>query len=358
MLQERNRRHYFLDNIKWFIAITVIFHHSFDHFQNVFPSYRQAFNLILGINQSYFMDLFFFISACFIIPSYVKKGKNSFNKDKLIRLGGAVVITLLLIDPINDVVKFLGEKTILQSYTGYLISSDRWNTIIDLQWGNLMGVTWFCWTLLIFTLIWSRFSQKDNLQGVQNKLFPSLSKITLFCLVMVPINSIAVMLNQHLGDGFLGFHLLKYFPTYIAAFYFGLQAHKYQWIEQINFKHGIYGLIISFLVWCLIIFGHLKIDYTYSIFRTFMAVGMIMFLLYIFKLLFNRSNRFTKELSRASFPAYVVQFIFLNYLFNWVAPKLTWNPWMITIVIGATATLCSFILGMILVRLPYFNKVF
>jgi glucans biosynthesis protein C len=361
MQEVKNQRHYFLDNIKFFLAIIVIFDHSFDHFKDIFPSYHHVFNAICGFNQSYFMDLFFFISAYFIIPSYLNKKEKSFKKDKIIRLGGAVIITLLLIDPITDVIKFFGEKTILQSYTGYLTANDRWNTIVSLQWGSLLRVTWFCWALLVFTIIWCHFSEKSDLISLQKKPFPSFIKIILFCLMMVPINSFAIMLNNHLGDSFLGFRLLKYFPTYIAAFYFGLQAHKNDWIKQITLKHAIYGLIMFSLVFCGIFFnkfGYQKIDDPYTIFRTFMTFGMIIFILYIFKNIFNYSNIFTKELARASFPAYVVQPIFLCFLFQWVAPKLIGSPWVITIIIGAVATICSFILGMVFVRTPYFNNIF
>ena len=361
MQKIQKQRQYFLDNIKFFLAIIVIFDHSFDYFKNVFPSYHQVFNAICGFNQSYFMDLFFFISAYFIIPSYLNKEEKYFIKDKVRRLGGAVIITLFIIDPITDVIKFFGKTTILQSYTGYLTANDRWNTIVSLQWGSLLGVTWFCWALLVFTIIWCLFLDKSNLIHIKKKPFPSFIKIILFCLMMVPINSFAIMLNNHLGNSFLGFRLIKYFPTYVAAFYFGLQAHKHDWIKQITFKHAIYGLIMFSLVFWGIFFhqfGYKRIDDPYAIFRTFMAFGMIIFILYIFKNLFNYSNRFIKELTRSSFPAYVVQSIFLCFLFQWVAPKLTYNPWAITIIIGTISTIFSFILGIVLVRTPYFNRIF
>ena len=153
MKKNINSRLDYLDNIKWFLAIIVIMHHSFDHFRGVYPKYGDVFGFICAFNQSYFMDLFFFISAFFIIPSFLKKGKNSFNKDKMIRLGGAVLITFWLVEPFSDIYKFWGTKTILDSFIGYLSSTDRWIPIGNLQWGDFMGVTWFCWTLLIFTLI-------------------------------------------------------------------------------------------------------------------------------------------------------------------------------------------------------------
>ena len=39
MKKNINSRLDYLDNIKWFLAIIVIMHHSFDHFRGVYPKY-------------------------------------------------------------------------------------------------------------------------------------------------------------------------------------------------------------------------------------------------------------------------------------------------------------------------------
>lgn len=167
------------------------------------------------------------------------------------------------------------------------------------------------------------------------------------------------MLNKHLGEGFLGFHLIKYFPTYIAAFILGNKASQNNWLNKIDFKNGIFGFIMFVFFYCLeldlALYHGLDND---AIFRTFCAVGMILFLLYIFKAFFNRTNKVTQVLARASFPAYVVQYIFLWALFKFLQPALLWNQWVITLVIGVISIISSFILGIILYRLPFFRRIF
>ncbi|ASK78897.1 hypothetical protein CF386_07460 [Paraphotobacterium marinum] len=355
MKKPRQKRMYYLDNIKWLLAIVVIFHHSFDFLKNKFTSYYIGFDTVNAIDQSYFMDLFFFISAFFIVPSFLKKGKAEFNKDKIIRLGGAVLITILLVMPIqyDSIKEYLGTKS---SYLSYLYTQT-----ISFQWGTFMGVTWFCWTLLVFTLIWSQFTDKKSIQEKSDKPLPSLIKIIVFCLIMIPINLIALKVNGILGDGFLGFHYIKYFPTYIAAFILGIKAYQNNWLDKIDFKYGLFGLVI-FLFFISGISNltsfSFNISNSFEILRTPCAVGMILFLLYIFKTFFNHSNKVTKVLARASFPAYVVQFIFLGLMFKFVLPHLSWNPWWIAIFIGAVATIASFILGIILYCLPIFRRIF
>ena len=102
-------------------------------------------------------------------------------------------------------------------------------------------------------------------------------------------------------------------------------------------------------------------DLLYSIIeymRTFNAIGMILFILYIFKAYLNLSNPVTKVLARASFPAYVVQLLFVFPLIYYISAYLTWNPLFIVLVEWIIATICAFVLGIILYRLPIFRRIF
>ena len=82
-MQNQTLRYYFFDNLKWILAVDVIFHHTLVLGCDYFTSYKTSFMYILAFNQSFFMSLFFFISAYFVVPSYNKKGKHLFNKEKL-----------------------------------------------------------------------------------------------------------------------------------------------------------------------------------------------------------------------------------------------------------------------------------
>lgn len=347
----------YLDNIKWFLAIIVIFHHSLDKSKLLYLQYYTSFNDITAFNQSFFMDLFFFISAYFLIPSILKKGRYAFNKDKIIRLGGAVLIGSLIVNYVSSKLEF-GSRFSSSSFWSYYYTH-----FTNLQWHDLMGVTWFCWALLIFTLIWSLLIKNSNIQNKNDEPLPSFFKIIAFCLIMLPINYFAIELNHKVDGSDLGFFSIKWFPTYIASFIFGIKSYQNNWLEKINLKYAIFGLIL-----CLFFFDgtitHFLLgltfvgDDSYDFFRTPCAIGMILFLLYIFKRFFNHSNRVTKVLACASFPAYVVQFIFLNSLFKSIPPAVSWNPWVITLVIGVISVICSFTIGIILYRLPFFKRIF
>lgn len=104
------------------------------------------------------------------------------------------------------------------------------------------------------------------------------------------------------------------------------------------------------------ILGH---GFNDAIFRTFCAVGMILLLIYVFKTYFNQSNKLTKTLSRASFPAYVFQFVFLITCFAFLKSfYISWSPWLITLSTGVISVLSSFMLGIVLYRLPFLEEFF
>src|SRR5210317_311854 len=100
MTQQKNRI-YWLDNLKISLVCLVILHH-------IAIAYGGAGDLLFkegatdaispiilsiftGINQSFFMSLFFFISAYFVVGSLARKGNVKYLKDRIIRLGIPII---------------------------------------------------------------------------------------------------------------------------------------------------------------------------------------------------------------------------------------------------------------------------
>ena len=106
-----NTRNIYLDNLKLFLTVLVILHHSADvagldpmgfNLPKVSSQYQaqyQYLDYFLGCNQSYFMELFFCISDLFVIPSLRHKGRKRFFVDKLKRLGVPTLLFPLIIFP-------------------------------------------------------------------------------------------------------------------------------------------------------------------------------------------------------------------------------------------------------------------
>jgi glucan biosynthesis protein C len=90
-------RIYFLDNLKVFLAILVVLHHSAQPYGPgggwwiaSDPNQNTIDFIVLGIfmavNMSFFMGLFFMISAYFLPASLDRKGHAKFMKDRLVKL--------------------------------------------------------------------------------------------------------------------------------------------------------------------------------------------------------------------------------------------------------------------------------
>lgn len=115
------RREVYLDNIKAALTAIVVLHHctcSFGPggFYMTLASYRSSFQpfgaALLALNQSYFMSLFFFISAYFTPVSYERKGPFVFLRGKLLRLGLPFFAYLFVLGPAVDFfIRAVGTRT-------------------------------------------------------------------------------------------------------------------------------------------------------------------------------------------------------------------------------------------------------
>ena len=182
--------------------------------------------------------------------------------------------------------------------------------------------------------------------SIKDKRIPAIWKIVLFAVIMAPISCLGLYVQNHLGDNFLGFHDLKYFPTYIVMFYFGIQAFKYKWFDQLELKHAFWGILMWLFGWGLS--ALIGIGYSsnfYVIGRGFTVIGMSMFLIYVFKAMFDKKNKWTAILSRSAFAAYVIQNIPQAFIagiygtnFEYV-PELTYKysyfiMWIVMIIVA------------------------
>ena len=348
------QRYDYLDNIKWVLAVLVIFHHAaaiagLDPFplnlpRVIEPGQYQYDTLarFQAANQGFFMGLYFFISAYFVVPSYNKKGKWFFLRDKLKRLGIPILLTVFIIDPV--VLYLCDEYSFVQSMQN---SYNLYGEMLK-SFNIVLGVTWFCWTLIVFNTGYIIYRMVAPAKVDANRscgTMPSVLVIIAFAIIMIPFDYFGLYLMNRLGNDFLGFHLLKFFPMYIAMYCIGIKAYNNQWIEQINHKSAFIWLVI----W---IFA--------MIFRVipFETIGMSIFLLYSFRQLFNTQNKLTQMLSRSAYAAYIIQGIPLCFLGKLLMPHMSQLPVVNFLVVGIPSVVISFVLGYFLCKLPVLKKIF
>ncbi|KJF83262.1 acyltransferase family protein [Photobacterium angustum] len=356
-MNQKINRYDYLDNIKWILTIIVILHHAAGvaggkpvgyNLPSVEPSMVYQYDLLLlfqGINQSYFMSLFFFISAYFVTSSLERKGQRLFINDKFIRLGIPVLISLVVINPFID--------------NGFISNfADFFKT------GNIdLGVTWFCWTLIVFSIVYSIVvNNKAMVEKRIDSSFPAVWIIIVFAFILIPLNYIFLYLQNVGGYNLMGFRSLGNFPAYIAMFYLGIQAYKYQWLDKLTVKHASVGICMWLFALITVFYLHaINSEYassSYVLIRGFTAIGMSMFVLYVFKTFFNNNNYWTKRLSRTAFAAYVFQYIALYSVAKIYQPLMTQTPLINFVVVGIPSVIIAFALSGVICKTPKLKEIF
>ena len=105
-------RLFFLDNLRWALTILVILHHlsitygaegSWYYVEQPTNELAQLIlTLFTGLNQGYFMGLFFLIAGYFVPAALDRKGVTRFLKERWLRLGVPLVFFALVISPAMD----------------------------------------------------------------------------------------------------------------------------------------------------------------------------------------------------------------------------------------------------------------
>ena len=175
----------YIDNLRIFLIILVVFHHQAIGFgapggwYYVLPAPPQSLSimvlsLFVIINQAFFMSLFFFVSAYFTPRSLDKQGTYRFLMDRLKRLGIPLLVYFLLLNPILAYMslRFRGETE--ATYLRFMLSEG------PKYFG--CGRLWFVFALLIFTCVYAGivYLNKNSQRKPVPANFPSKRQIALF----------------------------------------------------------------------------------------------------------------------------------------------------------------------------------
>ncbi len=229
----------YINHIKVLLTILVVLHHAAITYGAPGGWYYQQKTTLLAVrfpmailtatDQSFFMGLFFFLSALFVESSYQKKGAAKFLGDRLKRLGIPLVFYSLILSPIlNYMVEHYGNGQ-HYSFIEYMSGYHHW---VD------FGVLWFAAALLIFNLVYLLFKTVPALKINLSYQLPSTGWL-LGAGLLLGLVSFLTRLLFPTGWSWqpLGFQL-GYFPQYIVFFIVGIIASKNDWLNQLNLKQG------------------------------------------------------------------------------------------------------------------------
>merc|ERR1712113_72300 len=186
-----------------------------------------------GLNQSFFMILFFFFSGYFSPRSLNKKGTYMFLFDKLKRLGIPLIITLYLWHPFAE------------EGTSYLIGQNPEFTQKLLG----EGVAWFVQQLIIFNIVYAFACGEGWAPKIK---CPSL--LSFFGMSLL-LGLLAALLSLFFPPPPASFFTVPlfwvYYPSYILFFFGGALAQVNNWMDEIKDKSRL--IIYAWAIICIAI---------------------------------------------------------------------------------------------------------
>jgi glucans biosynthesis protein C len=367
----KSTRLIYIDNLRIFLISLVVLHHFaitygapgdwyYNESEAGFPEVL-FMAMFVATNQSFFMGMFFMLSAYFIIPSLNRKGIRKFATDRLMRLGIPLLIFYFLLSPLTV---FIHHKLIDKS-------ADPYFTFAINGWGRGFGPLWFVEALLLFTfffLLLRKISYSFRIS------FPGTFKIVLFVLFTGLLQFIIrIWLPVGWSMPFTNFQF-PFFVQYIFLFVIGILAFQNNWFNSITFANAKKWLITAQI---LIFFGFPLLfilggaaesggdkfmggfswqSFAYSIWEQLTGISLILGLLGLGKKYLNRQGIFAKNLSDSAYGVFVFHAPVI------VAIAAIFAGWTIFppikfIVLSPVALLACFLVAALLKRIPGVNKV-
>lgn len=364
-------RLFYIDNLRIFLIALVVLHHLaitygapggwyYNESQAEFPLLIPM-AMFVATNQAFFMGMFFFISAFFIVPSLTRKGNKRFITDRLVRLGIPTVIFYFLISPFTV---FLRNRFINQQDSTFFEHLKN-------GWGMSFGPMWFVEALLIFTTLFLLL----RLTNWKIKIrFPSTALI-LFSAFLVGLGQFLIRIKLPVGTGheFTNFQF-PFFLQYIILFPLGIIAYQNKWMDAINARMGwrwfAFAQVLIFIGFPVLFIAGGATEggtdpfmggltwqcFSYAIWEQLLGFSLIIGLFGIFKKRFNTQGIFSKKLSDRAYAVYVFHppiLVGISALFlNWHIPQF-----LKFIALAPIALIACFLIAQLLKQIPGAKKV-
>jgi len=305
------KRLYYLDNLMIFLSILVVLHHvsigygtmggwSYVTSEKLTGTIQVFLSALTGIEASFSMSLFFFISAFLTIPSLEKKGVSKFIKARLIRLLVPLLFVMIIFAP--SILYFIEiyNKTTQLSWFRYVVQQNT---------KPFTSHAWFILVLLSFELVyvcyWKYMKPHFSISKSISDKTPT--HINLLIVILLCI-SLTIIVRQFfpLGQNFIGIEFSNITP-YIFMYAIGLLVYRKDWLDEISRKVAktwfpisiIAASYFSVIIYLLskhpplvhnFVSGITWESFSLSFAQTFLCFGFSGFFLYLFKKKFNFTN--------------------------------------------------------------------
>jgi surface polysaccharide O-acyltransferase-like enzyme len=369
-----NNRLFYMDHLRTFLTILVVFHHAattyavpgswyfFDTLQKPDASFVLML-LFVFINQAFFMGLFFFIAGYFVPSSFDRKGPKPFLKDRLIRLGIPLIVYIFLISPVilyTTTLHYSADASKVVSFWEFYRTEILSFAITE------PGPLWFLLALLVFSAVYTlvRMVRKDIAPNIP---FPSV-KVLLLTAALIGLVTFGIRQIFPIGTLLFGLNF-GYFPAYIVLFIAGIIAYRNQWLMSIPRRTvkimGIIALVVLPIlpIAALILnptlstSGGLNINaFIYAMWEPFVGFGISLLLLAVYRKYRNQTNQFQRSVDASSYTVYIIHSLVLVAYSIWLH-SAQMPSFIEFLILGGLGTITSYLIAMLIRKIPYAKKI-
>jgi glucans biosynthesis protein C len=326
-----------------------------------------------GIGMACGMGIFFLIAGYFTPGAYDRKGPRAFLQDRLLRLGLPLLLYDLLIHPLVVYIASGLHGSYWSFYSSFLLNTRGIN-----------GVVWFLAVLLLFSVFYAGWRILTKHRATTSKkpgTFPGSPAIALFIFTLGLVTYV-VRIWWPMGWVFQPISGLSvgYLPQYISFFILGALAYRRDWFTALTPKMAKRWSLIALLA-TLLVFGVLSVPMlqatgaagthmsvypmagglnwmalSYALWESFVAVGVCIGLLVLFRQRLNHQGRLARNMAAVVYIVYLIHppiLIGFAYAFH-VVPLYPLLKWAIAVLI--TIPLC-FLIAYWIRKIPYVNRV-
>ncbi|WP_203601789.1 acyltransferase family protein [Streptomyces sp. SID9727] len=329
-----------LDNLRVALTVLVVAHHAAqpygpaDWWYVRDRSHSGALATLSAVNGTFFMSLFFFVSAVFIPASLERRGARRFLTGRLLRLGVPLLVGALTIVPglmYAYYVHYRGYASIsfaryfADVYLGLGDQPADWTgpSWPDLQFGHL----WFIQNLLAYSLLYVLCRQAARLltrrratSTVHGGRVPGHRELALL-VAGLAVATFSIRLRYPLDTWVPVLDFLQVeparVPQYATFFALGAAAHHYGWLDRFDARTGWLWLVGSLAGVALLfaagpesaLFGSGGLDASsavWAVYESALCVGLCAGLLTLFREAMTHSGRLSRELAAGAYTVYII----------------------------------------------------
>jgi peptidoglycan/LPS O-acetylase OafA/YrhL len=380
----------FVDNIRWTVIAMVVLMHACVTYSGLGSWYYKEETTLDAVSmlvfafyqifaQAFFMGILFFIAAAFTPGAYDRKGFGRFVLDRFLRLGVPTLFYMLVIDPLDNIIRRAGTGeglaigSLLREYGGHVASG---------RFVGASGPLWFALALLAFSIVYALFrAVSDSVRGSRRPgigaVVPGPRAINAGAgalIAAIGVVSFLVRMVQPLGTSWYNMQL-GYFTQYVVLFCVGLWAARVGLLQSLPRRTGKIWMRLAFAVgvpvWLLLMgfggatSGNLEAYMgglhwqaaLLAVWEAFICVAFSIGMITLYRERANRGTPVAGLLSRTSFGIYVLHAPILIGV-SVLVRSVTIYPLAKALAVAVAAWMVSLAVAVIVRRIPVLGKIF